>query len=210
MSTRIGLIGDPHATPEPLAEALAIFRKEKADAIWCTGDITGYGTDIDTTVMLLKDSGCRTIYGNHEQWYIEKASHQAASPTNDYINSLPPFVQDEREGKHLYMVHGSPPQSVMKGIRLLDEDGNIIKEEEQAWTEHLSKFTYDVLIIGHTHQVFAAQLGDTLVINPGSTRFNHCCALLSLPDRTIEWFSLSGRMIHYTWNWAEENNKSSE
>jgi predicted phosphodiesterase len=64
-----------------------------------------------------------------------------------------------------------------------------------------------VLIVGHTHQVFAEQLGKTLVINPGSTRFNHCCAMLSLPNITIKWFSLSGQKITYTWNWGDECNR---
>ena len=206
VSTKIGLIGDPHATPEPLADALAIFRKEKVDAIWCTGDIAGYGTELDKTVMLLKESGCQAICGNHEKWHLEKANHQVVSPTNEYIRNMPPVIREEREGKHFYIVHASPPQSMMKGIRLLDEDGSVIEEEKQAWTGRLNKFDYDVLIIGHTHQVFAEQLGDTLVINPGSTRFNHCCAVLSLPDMTIEWFALSGQMIDYTWNWGKEFN----
>ena len=204
MSTNIGLIGDPHATPEPLAEALAIFRRKKVDTIWCTGDIAGYGESLDKTVLLLKDSGCRVIYGNHEQWHLGKSGHQAASSTNDYISSLPYVIQKEIEGKRLYLVHASPPQSITDGIRLLDEYGNVVEEEKQAWTERLAKFDHDVLIVGHTHQVFAEQLGHTLVVNPGSTRLNHCCAVLGLPDLTIEWFALSGQMISHSWNWGKE------
>jgi putative phosphoesterase len=207
MSTKIGLIGDPHATPEPLAEALAIFNKENVNVIWCTGDIAGYGTHLDRTVELLKDSGCQTICGNHEKWYLEKASQRMVTATNEYIISLPPIIQEEWEGKKVYMVHASPPQSMMKGIRLLDEHGKVIEEEKEVWLKQLSKFAYDVLIIGHTHQVFAEQLGDTLVINPGSTRFNHCCCVLSLPTARIEWFPLSGQMINYTWKWGEPFNK---
>jgi putative phosphoesterase len=207
MTTRIGLIGDPHATPEPLAEALALFRQEKVGAIWCTGDIAGYGEHLDKTAVLLKDNGCRVIKGNHEQWYLEKADHQAASPTNVYIKSLPQVIHEEIEGTRLYLVHASPPQSMIEGIRLLDEDGTVIEEEKQIWTDRLAHFDHDVLIVGHTHQVFAEQLGQTLVINPGSTRFNHCCAVLSLPNITIKWFSLSGQKIKYTWNWGNEFNR---
>jgi putative phosphoesterase len=207
MSTRIGLIGDPHATPEPLAEALAILRREKVDAIWCPGDIAGYGENLDKTVMLLKDSSCRLIYGNHEQWYLEKAEHHTALQTNDYIKSLPPVIQEEIEGRRLYMVHASPPQSVMEGIRLLDDNGNVIDEEKQVWTERLAAYDHDVLIVGHTHQVFAEQLGHTLVINPGSTWFNHCCAVLVLPDIAIKWFALSKQAIRPTWHWGEEYNR---
>ena len=203
MSIKIGLIGDPHATPGPLEETLMILGQQKADAVWCTGDIAGYGTHLDRTVELLRESGCRTICGNHDKWHLEKAGHQGAPLTHDYLQSLPPVIRDETQGICLYMVHASPPQSMMRGIRLLDEQGDVIEEEKRAWTEGLREFACDVLIIGHTHQVFAARLGETLLINPGSTRFNHCCAVLSLPDMTIEWFPLSGQKIQHTWNWGK-------
>ena len=41
MSTRIGLISDVHATPEPVAEALALFKSQAVDEIFCLGDIAG-------------------------------------------------------------------------------------------------------------------------------------------------------------------------
>ena len=203
MTTRIGLIGDPHATPGPLAEALALLRQKQVEEIWCTGDIAGYGMHLDRTVELLKEYGCRTICGNHDKWHLEKAGYHGMSPTHEYLKSLPPILRDETKGLCLYMVHASPPQSMNRGIRLLDEQGDVIEEEKQAWTERMREFACDVLIIGHTHQVFEARFGKTLVINPGSTRFNHCCAVLSLPEMTIEWLPLSGQMIQHTWNWGK-------
>lgn len=206
MSTKIGLIGDPHATPEPLAESLDIFRQERVDEIWCTGDIAGYGTQLDKTVKLLENGSCRVIHGNHDLWHLEKSTPQDVSLTNEYLKYLPSVLQEKIKDKRLYMVHASPPQSTIKGMRLLDENGRVMEEEKQSWTEQLANFASDVLIIGHTHQVFANQLGNTLVINPGSTRFNHCCAVLSLPSLSIQWFPLSGQSIKYTWNWREEYN----
>ncbi len=203
MSTRIGLIGDPHAEPGPLAGALAVLRQEQVDEIWCTGDIAGYGTHLDKTVELLEEIGCRTVCGNHDKWHLERAGHQSGTATHEYLQKLPPVIREEREGICIYMVHASPPQSMLKGIRLLDERGDVIEEEKQAWTECLTECDCDVLIIGHTHQVFAEQLGDTRVINPGSTQFNHCCAVLNLPDMSVEWFPLYGQMIQYTWNWGK-------
>jgi len=106
------------------------------------------------------------------------------------------------EGKHLYLVHASPPDSILDGIKLLDLDGNLIAEEKARWTERLQGFPHDVLLVGHTHQVFCEQLGDTLVINPGSTRFNHSCAVLSLPEMELEVFALSGKQPVRFWNWG--------
>ena len=44
---------------------------------------------------------------------------------------------------------------------------------------------------------------DTLVVNPGSTVFNHSCAILSLPEMTLQVLPLSGQPVRRTWNWAE-------
>jgi predicted phosphodiesterase len=57
MSTRIGLLSDPHATPQPVAEALAVFRREQVDQVLCAGDIAGYGTQLAETIELLDKAG---------------------------------------------------------------------------------------------------------------------------------------------------------
>ena len=61
---------------------------------------------------------------------------------------------------------------------------------------------HDVLVVGHTHQLFTERLGGTLVINPGSTQFNHSCAILSLPDLEVRIFSLSNQAPLKSWNWG--------
>jgi predicted phosphodiesterase len=58
MTSRIGLLGDPHADPAPLAEALEVFERQGVDQILCAGDIAGYGDPVDATVDLLIASGC--------------------------------------------------------------------------------------------------------------------------------------------------------
>lgn len=201
---KLGLISDPHAYPEPVAEALSIFKHEKVDAIWCTGDIAGYGEGLEETMRLLQQSNCQLIMGNHEINYLQKNSAVVNTNVNSYLTNLPRVIQQDIEGKTVYMVHASPPDSLMEGIHLLDQQGNIIESEKQDWTRRLNNFEYDVLIVGHTHQVFSEILGSTLVINPGSSQFNHSCAILSLPDINVQWFALSGQSIKKSWNWGME------
>lgn len=201
---KIGLISDPHAYPEPVAEALSVFKHEQVDSIWCTGDIAGYGQGLEETIRLLQDSDCQLIFGNHEIEYLNKHSDEMTSEVNNYLKNLPGVIQQNIEGKTVYMVHASPPDSLMDGIRLLDQNGNILESEIQNWMRRLSNFEYDVLIVGHTHQVFAQEIGSTLVINPGSTQFNHSCAILSLPDLNLQWFALSAQPIKKSWNWGME------
>jgi len=201
MSTRIGLLSDPHASPDPVRAALAMFRERRVERIFCLGDIAGYGERLAETVSLLVESRCKSILGNHEVWYLEK--HAAADDLPAaYFRNLPLVIDEVIAGKRIYLVHASPPDSLMDGIRLLDATGEIRAEQNARWSGRLEGFEPEVLIVGHTHQVFAERLGDTLVINPGSTRFNHTCAILHLPQMKVEMLTLPGKTPVPAWNWG--------
>ena len=202
MSLRIGLLSDVHAIPDPVEEALAIFEREGVGLILCGGDIAGYGDELDKTVALLRQTDCRSVLGNHDQWTLDRADKAGSVATLHYLRTLPLARSFIVEGVFLYLVHASPPLETMGGIRLLDENGRLISGQLAQWNERLACFGHDVLVVGHTHQIFAEQLGDTLVINPGSTLFNHSCAVLTLPERDLQWFGLSGCDPVSTWNWS--------
>lgn len=202
MSVRIGLLSDVHAMPGPVEEALGIFAREGVGLILCGGDIAGYGDELDRTVALLRRSDCRGVRGNHDQWALERAESAESVAVLHYLCALPLARSFIFEGVFVYLVHASPPLETMGGIRLLDEDGGLISAQLAQWRERLSGFGHDVLVVGHTHQIYAEQLGDTLVINPGSTLFNHSCAVLTLPERRLRWFGLSGCDPVSTWNWG--------
>ena len=202
MPTRIGLIGDPHATAAPVAEALRLFEAAGVNRVFCTGDIAGYGNELEQTLDLLIAAGCSLIAGNHELWYLQNSADKPESRMHTFFSNLPSVLECTIEGKTLYMVHASPPRSYMEGIKLLDECGRILATRKQAWSKRLQGFAYDVLVVGHTHQVFAERLADTLVINPGSTKFNHSCAILELPNLEFQVLPLSGKKVTRTWNWG--------
>ena len=203
----IGLISDVHAAPEPVAEALAIFAKAGVEQVLCAGDIAGYMDELEQTIKLLVESGCQTIMGNHDLLYLAKYSsaHEddAGNGTAAFLKALPDSYETMVEGKSVYMVHAQPPDGSHGGIKLLDKNGDLLVDKVAQWKEKLQPFDYDVLIVGHTHQVFVENIGGMLVINPGSTVFNNCCAILRLPEMTVELFALSGKPIQKTWNWGE-------
>jgi len=204
MTKKIGLISDIHATAAPLREALTLFQREGVEMTLCAGDIVGYGDEPELTVTLLSESRCQTIVGNHDLWWLVRSGGETAGPVNDYLRSLPRRLELTIAGKRISMVHASPPDSLLDGIRLLDEEGELITEQRQRWSERLANFPADILVVGHTHQVFAERLGHPLVVNPGSTRFNHTCALLHLPELRVEILPLSGRRPVPAWNWGME------
>lgn len=202
MSVEIGLISDVHATPAPVSEALDLFARRGIETILCAGDIAGYGPDLQQTIALLEEAGCRAILGNHDLWWLADFDAGEGNAASDYLRRLPLVDELEVGGVTIVMVHGSPPVSVMDGIKLLDEDGAIIDELYHLWSDNLTGFAADILIVGHTHQVFAEKLGGTLVVNPGSTRFNHTCAILHLPEMEVEFLPLGGKRPEKVWNWG--------
>lgn len=199
----IGIISDVHASARPLAEALDRFEQAGVDQIFCAGDIAGYYEELAATIRLLQDNDCRCVIGNHDHLYLEKQAHKDVTEEQLFLQDLPAVITEEIAGKSLYMVHAQPPDGCHGGIKLLDKHGEIIEEQQRYWTEQLQPFAYDVLIVGHSHQVFSMDMAGTLLINPGSTVFNHSCAILHLPGMQVELFALSGQKIANTWNWGE-------
>ena len=206
MTTRIGLISDVHSSPVALAEALQIFAGQQVDDIICAGDIAGYYEGLLPTIQLLAGSNCTAIVGNHDQSWLEKnpavQSDSDSSEIRNYLQQLPQTLQFSIEGKRLFVVHANPPSEQHGGIKLRNRYGEIVEERKADWAESLADFDHDVLIVGHTHQVYAEQLGKVLVINPGSVPFNHSCMILSLPDLRVETYALGGREIINCWNFS--------
>jgi putative phosphoesterase len=206
MTTRIGLISDVHSSPVALAEALQIFAGQQVDDIICAGDIAGYYEGLLPTIQLLAGSNCTAIVGNHDQSWLEKnpaaQSDSDSGEIRSYLQQLPQTLQFSIDGKRLFVVHANPPSEQHGGIKLRNRYGEIVEERKADWAESLADFDHDVLIVGHTHQVYAEQLGKVLVINPGSVPFNHSCMILSLPDLRVETYALGGREIVNCWNFS--------
>ena len=200
MATLLGLVSDVHASPGPLAAALRLLRDEGATRLLCAGDIAGYGDDLEATVKLLQENGVESIQGNHDRWCLERQTEDGGHALA-YLDSLPIQVDEVIEGQRVHCVHASPPGSLMDGMRLLDETGRPLAGELAFWHERLAGFAADLLIVGHTHQLFAERLGDLLVVNPGSTLFNRSCALVELPSLEVRLLPLPGENARKVWDW---------
>ena len=202
--TVLGLFSDVHASVSPVREALSLFQRAGVDRVLCAGDIAGYHAEVEETVALLVDNDVQAVRGNHDLRYLDRSGEHAEGPVAAYFRQLPAVIDIEIAGRRVYMVHAEPPDACEGGgIRLLDQDGGVRPERAALWTRQLADWESDVLVVGHSHQVFAEWLGNTLVVNPGSSVFNHSCAILRLPEMSVEVLPLSGQRIRRTWNWAE-------
>ena len=202
MSTKIGLVSDVHASPAPLKQALKIFEQEAVSKIICAGDIAGYFENLSETIELLIAHQCESIIGNHDQSFLNDNLDLKESSEYLFLKSLPETLEYEIENIRILVVHAHPPDHQHGGIKLLDQNGLVIEQQKQHWIKELEDFGYDVLIVGHTHQVIAEALGNTFVVNPGSSQFNHSCMVLSLPDLSVQTFALEDQPILKSWNFS--------
>ena len=202
MSSTIGIISDVHAHPVVLQQALDLFERNGVDEILCAGDLAGYFDGLAAVIELLQRHHCKTVIGNHDEGFLAQASGRENPEIMQYLSRLPRHLSLDREGVKICMVHAQPPDGVHGGIKLLDQDGGVITAQREYWRRQLQAMDYDVLIVGHTHQVFVQQLDELLLINPGSTVFNHSCMLLSLPDKRVKVLALGGQQILKSWNFS--------
>lgn len=63
---RVAIISDIHGNRHAFEAVLSDIAKSPAEAIWCLGDLVGYGADPDACVDLARRHACVCLAGNHD------------------------------------------------------------------------------------------------------------------------------------------------
>ena len=131
MTTRFAIFSDMHGNSAATEAILAAIDVETPDAVYCLGDLVGYGARPNETVALIRERGIPTIMGNYDDGVgfdrddcgcaykdkDEEARGQQSlmwtrgvtTPENKaYLRTLLPEIRFEAEGKRFRLVHGSP------------------------------------------------------------------------------------------------------
>lgn len=152
-SVRVAIVSDIHSN---LAALQAVVEHAAAvDAVWCLGDIVGYGPQPNECIALLRELGGFAVSGNHDlaatgQMGVEEFNDAAADAARwtaghlteesiAYLHGLPPIVI---EGDFT-MVHGS--------LRWPEWEYLLSSEQAQAQFE-LQSTPYS--LVGHSHLPF--------------------------------------------------------
>ncbi len=148
---RVLIISDIHANLTALEAVLT--HANHVDAVWCLGDLVGYGPDPNeciSRVRTLPNLVC--ILGNHDAAVLRHIDSSAFNPEArqviywtqneltdanlDFMKNLPERVQLD----HVTLVHGSPRQPVWE--YLLDT---------HIATRSFAYFDSAYCFVGHTH-----------------------------------------------------------
>jgi putative phosphoesterase len=182
MSARIAILTDLHGNSAATAAVLAAIDAERPDAVYCLGDLVGYGACPNETITLIRERGIPTIMGNYDDGvgfdrddcgcaYKDAGERDRGqqsltwtrSVTTDankaYLRTLLPEIRFEAEGRRFRLVHGSPRR--MNEYLFEDRDPRSLERIAQ-------QADADVLLFGHTHVPWVREIGGVLFINAGS------------------------------------------
>ena len=175
---KAAFFSDIHANLPALETALGRARGLGAEALFCAGDMVGFGPHPSEVVGLLRENGVTAIGGNVERKVLRAADHaappvraegRAAAPVwtaNSldpealrWLRDLPPRRRMTVGGADVLMVHGSP---------LSDVDYIYPSLTGRALAAKVGGERPDVLVCGHSHVPFVRRVSGVLVVNCGS------------------------------------------
>jgi putative phosphoesterase len=182
MATRIAIFSDLHGNSAATEATLAAIDEAAPDAVYCLGDLVGYGARPNETIALIRQRGIPTIMGNYDDGVgfdrddcgcayndpAEEARGQQSLfwtrrvTTDDnkaYLRTLLPEIRFEAEGVRFRLVHGSP--------RRMNE--YLFEDRDPRSLERIARGAdCDVLVFGHTHKPWLREIAGVLMINDGS------------------------------------------
>jgi len=180
---RLRVFGDIHGNLPALEAVLADIEDQGSSALYCLGDLVGYGTFPNEAISIVRERDIPTLMGNYDQGvgnssddcgcaYTSKAaealgkrsiawSNQNTSAENKlYLRGLPAQFPLQLAGLRIRLVHGSP--------RKINE--YLYADRPDVTLERLLDMAEaDVLVCGHTHIPYHRILpSGRHVVNAGS------------------------------------------
>jgi putative phosphoesterase len=179
---RIAIFSDIHGNLQALEAVLADIDAQEADAVYCLGDLVGYGASPNEVIQRIRARGFPTIMGNYDDGvgferdecgcaYGEEGERQRGDRSlawtkahvwNEYklfLQSLAPEIRFDVEGKRFLLVHGSP----RKMNEYLFEDRPL-----SSFQRLVASSDADVIVFGHTHKPYVKDVDGVRFINVGS------------------------------------------
>ncbi|HVS34081.1 MAG TPA: YfcE family phosphodiesterase [Gemmataceae bacterium] len=170
---RILLIADVHGNWPALQAAAA----EPHDVCLFLGDLVDYFLDPAPCVTWVREKAKYGVRGNHDHGAAQNVTvtgrtgykyltgltrpltrDRLPEPDLRYLSRLPLTRMATLENTRFFLVHATPRDP-------LDE---FAPPDADFWSRRLEDVDADVICVGHTHQPYVLEVGDKLVVNPGS------------------------------------------
>jgi predicted phosphodiesterase len=214
--SKILILADIHANIRAFEAVLEATSNHSLDAIYCAGDIVGYGSFPNECIDLLRQLNATCIRGNHERFVLGIDDGESFNPMAYHSGTWTKGVLTDQNMKYLsslpdelrlddgtIIAHGSPddPDRYLFGSWELQE----VAASLQAINGP------GICIVGHTHtasisdsentvfpdiQMMFLDMARRIVINPGSVGSSQlsagkiCYSVVDLSSANISFSSL--------------------
>jgi putative phosphoesterase len=207
---RIAIFTDIHGNLQALEAVLADIVSQTPDAVYCLGDLVGYGANPNEVTERVRSEGFPTVMGNYDdgvgfdrdecgcayreeaerargQRSLEWTKARVTSENKAFLRTLKTEIRLDADGKHVLLVHGSPRRM----NEYLFEDRPLSSFQRLAASANA-----DAIVFGHTHKPYVKNVDGVRFVNAGSVGkpkdgdWRACYALL---DRD----GLSFRRVEY-------------
>jgi predicted phosphodiesterase len=161
---RVAVISDIHANLHALESVLDAIDAESPDAIWCLGDLVGYGPRPNECCAIVRERADVSLVGNHDlaslgRVDIELFNYDAAAAARwtqtmldddarNYLEGLAPSAATEQA----QLFHASPRDPVW----------DYVLGDEAALASFLLT-TAELVLVGHSHVALALAFDGGLV-----------------------------------------------
>jgi len=171
------ILSDVHANWEALWALQQAERKP--DAVLFLGDVVGLGTDADRCAAWLRSNVTHAVGGDHDEALfdadallpgsrvccgvdatIEFAAQSLSPASRDFIAGLADCQTIQLSDCTFHLTHAGPT-GLFDRFDLMTAPKELLEAEFQD-------VAADVVLIGHTHRPGIRQIGDKVIVAPGS------------------------------------------
>lgn len=180
MMVSFAVMSDLHGNFEAARRVFEDIDSQHVDAIYCLGDVVGYGPQPQECCDLLRERNVNLVQGNHEQGLIN--IHYLTTfnqPARDALRKTREMITDETyewlvsHPKSMVehgcrFVHGTPPDSV----------NEYIWKHSTTMGEVFARYAEAVCFVGHTHDLMRftfdnGHASEKLPLPEGNTHLDH-------------------------------------
>ncbi|MDV3277439.1 MAG: metallophosphatase family protein [Nitrososphaerales archaeon] len=169
---RVAFVSDIHSNLEALDSVLGELRGEE---VVCLGDVVGYGSNPNEVIETLRETGARTVLGNHDSAVLTGDTSmfnaraamaarwteaQLTPESKEFLKALPKEIRVDFGGVRTYLTHGSPDDNLWEYV---DPSTHL-----DLFGHYLSKLGVRLIGFGHTHVPYVWSGENGTVFNPGS------------------------------------------
>lgn len=209
---RIGIFSDVHGNLPALEVVLDDLSRRQLDAMYCLGDLVGYGAAPNEVIDRIRRSGIPTVMGNYDDGVgfdrdecgcayrdpVEEERGQRSlmwtrqhttDENKEFLRGLTPSIRRDVEGRRLLLVHGSPRRM----NEYLFEDRPLSSFQRLAESSNA-----EIIAYGHTHRPYTKVVDNVRFVNTGSVgkpkdgdwRAGHVILTVDRGEDTVEFVRL--------------------